>query len=345
MKRNATTYETLLDDIATLYEEKIGMGVRERNEQLVTSYWEIGDRIVSSEKEDGKTARYGKQLIKRLSADLTDRFGSGFGQTNIFTIRRFRLEFRRRELHPFLTWSHYKTLLGVKDRERRRELTEQAITEELPDTRLKALVRLANGISVEKVEEKLPEPRRGSLYLYEVTVDEHNGTKKYLLDCGFKVQRQVKLNGVRRLKNGDLLHSVKNRQSDYRFERGDFKRGDRYCYRGEVLDVIDGDTVKVRVDLGFDTFIDERFRLRGVDAPELGTKEGARACRFVKSRIQPDAPVLIFTYGSDIYGRYLADIFYSNSEPSMHPTVETGVFLNQEILTKGVAAYWGSMKW
>jgi micrococcal nuclease len=43
-----------------------------------------------------------------------------------------------------------------------------------------------------------------------------------------------------------------------------------YTYKVlDVLRVIDGDTVHLRVDLGFGVHIDERFRLEGIDTPEL----------------------------------------------------------------------------
>lgn len=50
-----------------------------------------------------------------------------------------------------------------------------------------------------------------------------------------------------------------------------------YRYRAEVLDVHDGDTYKVRVDLGFRCAVTIQLRLRGVDTPELPTPEGLRA--------------------------------------------------------------------
>lgn len=58
-----------------------------------------------------------------------------------------------------------------------------------------------------------------------------------------------------------------------------------YFYRATVLEVHDGDTVTLKVDLGFRTFVIDRFRLYGPDpaakmglnAPELTTPAGKRA--------------------------------------------------------------------
>lgn len=46
-----------------------------------------------------------------------------------------------------------------------------------------------------------------------------------------------------------------------------------YEYNATVLRVVDGDTVDLRVDLGFGISVNERFRLAGIDAPESRTKD------------------------------------------------------------------------
>ena len=41
----------------------------------------------------------------------------------------------------------------------------------------------------------------------------------------------------------------------------------------EVVKVVDGDTIDVGIDLGFDLFKKERVRLAGIDTPESRTKD------------------------------------------------------------------------
>lgn len=59
-----------------------------------------------------------------------------------------------------------------------------------------------------------------------------------------------------------------------------------YIYRCEILKVIDGDTLDVMIDLGFNIKMRERVRLLGVDTPEVfGQKavpEGSTASAFTK---------------------------------------------------------------
>lgn len=49
----------------------------------------------------------------------------------------------------------------------------------------------------------------------------------------------------------------------------DFKLKGLFRYRGHVIRVIDGDTVEVRIDLGFDVYTNQKMRLYGIDAPEM----------------------------------------------------------------------------
>ena len=46
-----------------------------------------------------------------------------------------------------------------------------------------------------------------------------------------------------------------------------------YEYKAEVRRVVDGDTVDVTIDCGFNIHIKERVRLSGIDAPECRTRD------------------------------------------------------------------------
>lgn len=59
------------------------------NALMTTSYWEIGRRIVEAEQKGRRRAGYGEQLMARLSAGLTARFGRGFSPDNLENMRRF----------------------------------------------------------------------------------------------------------------------------------------------------------------------------------------------------------------------------------------------------------------
>ncbi|HBP5385242.1 MULTISPECIES: PDDEXK nuclease domain-containing protein [Gammaproteobacteria] len=71
---------------------------RSVNALMTASYWEIGRRIVEAEQKGRRRAGYGEQLMERLSADLTARFGRGFGVNNLESMRRFFLAYPQPEI-------------------------------------------------------------------------------------------------------------------------------------------------------------------------------------------------------------------------------------------------------
>jgi endonuclease YncB( thermonuclease family) len=110
-----------------------------------------------------------------------------------------------------------------------------------------------------------------------------------------------------------------------------------YTYEAEVERVVDGDTLVVRLDLGFDVLKRERVRLRGLDAPEIKTDQGQKAKRFVERKLKGDPKVVLRTYWHDKYGRYVADVFLKGDQIDKDDAVKVGLFLNQEMVSKGVA--------
>ena len=63
--------------------------------QVMTNF-EIGRRIVEHEQKGKKRAAYGAELLKELSARLTEEFGRGFSKANLEYMRRFYLEWQNR---------------------------------------------------------------------------------------------------------------------------------------------------------------------------------------------------------------------------------------------------------
>lgn len=59
------------------------------NSTMVKAYWLIGKRIIEEEQNGEERAGYGKSIIKMLSNELTEEFGSGFSTTNVKYFRQF----------------------------------------------------------------------------------------------------------------------------------------------------------------------------------------------------------------------------------------------------------------
>lgn len=92
-----------------------------------------------------------------------------------------------------------------------------------------------------------------------------------------------------------------------------------YQYWARVDRVVDGDTVDLRIALGFNLEASERFRLIGVNAPEMygvahasdTYRRGLAACRFLEDLIPAETWVEVTTFSGDRekYGRWLCEIF------------------------------------
>jgi len=135
-----------------------------------------------------------------------------------------------------------------------------------------------------------------------------------------------------------------------------------FTYVACVQKIIDGDTLWALIDAGFGRLIQQKLRFRGIDCPELSTPEGQRAKRFVQERLKNLDFIIIKTYKDrvDKYDRYLVDLFYLPTprlllalklqqasrrvdsplelrRASPQKVLEQGIFLNQELLDKGLA--------
>ena len=92
-----------------------------------------------------------------------------------------------------------------------------------------------------------------------------------------------------------------------------------YTYAAKLIEVIDGDTVDLFIDLGFGVHVKERCRLYGIDAPEMPTAQGQAAKACLESLIGAAMELYVATRKmtrktkekTDKYGRYLA-VLYDN---------------------------------
>lgn len=105
MTGNPAKYDRFIGDISALLDESRRTAARRVNAVLTATYWEIGRRIVEYEQAGKHRADYGEELLKRLSADLTARFGRGFSINNIQYMRQFFIEWPPNKI--------YQTLSGI----------------------------------------------------------------------------------------------------------------------------------------------------------------------------------------------------------------------------------------
>jgi micrococcal nuclease len=109
-------------------------------------------------------------------------------------------------------------------------------------------------------------------------------------------------------------------------------------YVKKVTKVVDGDTIDVDIDLGFDISFSSRVRLAGIDTPESRTTDkaektlGLEAKAFLKHEIEAAKSVVIKTEkmdSSEKYGRILGWVYLDGSNKS----------INEKMIEDGYA--WG----
>jgi len=127
-------YNNLLDRIGEILKESRTRVVREINKAQILAYWEIGREIIEFEQKGKARAEYGEKLLKKLSADLSAKFGKGFSVDNLQLMRRFYLTYPDKfqiyetasrksiirqtpsaKFESILSWSHYCELLKVEE--------------------------------------------------------------------------------------------------------------------------------------------------------------------------------------------------------------------------------------
>lgn len=159
-------YDSIVSELSDLIESARRVSARSVNAVMTATYWEIGRRIVESEQRGKKRAGYGEALLERLAADLTAKFGRGFGARNLWLMRRFFVHWpedqilqtvsaesqsvpqvplktseiaqtssaessfkRLKQLVRYfpLPWSHYVRLMGISSGEARRFYETEAL--------------------------------------------------------------------------------------------------------------------------------------------------------------------------------------------------------------------------
>ncbi len=101
---------------------------REVNNELIISYWKIGEIIIRYEQNDSIRAEYGEQTLKQLSKTLTAEFGKGFSRSNLQNMRTFYMNYEKcQTLSGKLSWSHYCELLSIAEKDKRGFYEREAI--------------------------------------------------------------------------------------------------------------------------------------------------------------------------------------------------------------------------
>lgn len=113
----------LFDKISSLIEQARRKVATTINQEMVLLYWNIG-KTIKEEIIKSKRAEYGKQIVRSLSSQLTQKYGKGFAEQSLWHMVKFYetypiLSAVRRELQG-LSWTHIKSIIYLDDNLKRK---------------------------------------------------------------------------------------------------------------------------------------------------------------------------------------------------------------------------------
>lgn len=122
--------ENFISDIRGILSQARAGAYAAVNAAMVTSYWQIGRRIVEEEQQGKDRADYGSYLIKELAKQLSGEFGKGFSVANLWNFRQFYQTFPSEEilytLCRELSWSHLRLIMRVESPDARQYYITEA---------------------------------------------------------------------------------------------------------------------------------------------------------------------------------------------------------------------------
>ena len=292
--------------------------------------WNIGQVIEKSLiKKDEKT--YGAKLMEQLEQDVK------ISKTVLYKMRNFYKAYPKLPKDdPQLNWSHYRVLAGVKRAEERKYLEGLARENSWDSDELQKEVGGQKEVvkkAAVKVKSKKIQPTRGKVFIYKIIEIDESGKK--MIDCGFKIFREIK----EVMPKGAEVVFVSKKSEKYSLKKSDVRPQLVHTYKATVKRVVDGDTLRVNLDLGFGIFHEEIIRLAKVSSLELAT-DGGKNAKAELTKILQSVPFFILkSIKTDIFNRYVADIFLPQNpkETDLQKIADAGIYLNQLLLDKGLA--------
>ncbi len=295
--------------------------VKNVNREKVEMSWEIGKEI-HQHLQKNKTSGYGAEFFKQLSSDILIEESALYKMHNFYkTYPKLPSE------KKLLSWSHYRNLIAVKDDVTRQQLENLVIEKSLSSDKLQKEIA-----ATKKTKKKKPAKNvklkvtRGEIFNYQIKSENE-------IDLGFNIF----FRRPNAFKIGEIV-AVKKSGEKYLLKKSALKSTQIHTYQGRVERVVDCDTLHIKLDLGFNIFHREILRLAKINAPEIATNEGKKSAAELKKILQDLPNVVVKTSKTDIYGRYIADVFLprSKGEKDLKKIAAEGVYLSQMLLDLGL---------
>ena len=128
-----TKEQKFYEDVRFILQRAREEAYNSANSIMTYAYWNVGQRIVEQEQYGKTKTKYGSYLIKNLSEQLSDEFGTGFSVANLRNCRQFYLVFPK-DSYGFsmagkISWSHLRSIMRISDEEERNFYLKEALTE------------------------------------------------------------------------------------------------------------------------------------------------------------------------------------------------------------------------
>mgnify|MGYP003646416270 FL=1 len=125
-----------------------------------------------------------------------------------------------------------------------------------------------------------------------------------------------------------------------------------YEYKAIVDRVVDGDTIKCTIDLGFSTWKKVTVRMEGINTPESRTRDKkekklglAATARLVEILGYNNNKCILRVSGLGKFGRALASVFVDTLSPASENSSITEINVNEQLIEEGHAvAYYGGKR-
>ena len=126
-RRNEYT-ERIIAEIKELLTKSRKSVALQVNNELLSTYWKIGEIIVRYEQNEQIRAAYGEKTLRHFSRELTREIGKGFSLSNIYNMRQFYIKYPIfQSVTGKLTWTHYCELLSISDDDKRNFYEKECI--------------------------------------------------------------------------------------------------------------------------------------------------------------------------------------------------------------------------
>ncbi|MDP8213311.1 MAG: hypothetical protein P9X22_08525 [Candidatus Zapsychrus exili] len=312
--------------------------------QRLKTYWQVG-KTISDFTSDGELI-LNEELYQKMSSDLNKQTGLDLSNNILKRSVQLNRNYLQFPKDTTLTFTHYIVLQRIKDLRLRSKIEKDAIKKDLTVNEIRAVIAqidIDKKCPNEKSTRRL-ECERGEPFVYRV-LERTDVTKNkvFYIDCGFKINISLDSNVfgkkiISSCRNSNVrIVAVTKKEDCYEIITDKEGYSKLYTYLARVIKVIDGDTIDVRIDVGFGVGLSDRLRLKKINTAETTTYSGKYAKQFLTDYLSKCPFIIIRTQKEGMFGRWLADVFTLPNCKDPYKIAAEGEYLNQLLLDKGLA--------